>query len=80
MVAEAWDIESYLLGRAFPGINWRGMANTATICATLCAESWDAPELLMQRLYGSDDFFPDDPQNSYRPFQLTYHPRWLLPL
>ena len=23
MIAEAWDIESYLLGRAFPGINWR---------------------------------------------------------
>ena len=23
MIAEAWDIESYLLGRAFPGLNWR---------------------------------------------------------
>ena len=23
----------------------------------------------MQRLYGSDDLFPDDPRNSYRPFQ-----------
>ena len=24
---------------------------------------------LMQRLYGSDDLFPDDTENSYRPFQ-----------
>jgi glycogen operon protein len=23
MIAEAWDIESYLLGRSFPGLNWR---------------------------------------------------------
>jgi len=70
MIAEAWDIESYLLGRSFPGLNWRQWNGkyrddlrdfVRGVPGRLGA--------LMLRLYGSDDLFPDDPENSYRPFQ-----------
>ena len=37
LVAEAWDIGSYQLGRGFPGITWRsGTASSATTCAASC--------------------------------------------
>jgi glycogen operon protein len=78
MTAEAWDIESYLLGRAFPGLNWRqwnGMYRDDLRDFVRGVPGRVGP--LMQRLYGSDDIFPDDLENSYRPFQsvnfLTAH-------
>lgn len=71
MIAEPWDaVGAYELGRSFPGIAWlqwngrfrddvrrfvRGDANMVG--------------LLMQRLYGSDDLFPDDPLNAYHAYQ-----------
>jgi glycogen operon protein len=70
MIAEAWDIETYLLGRAFPGINWRqwnGKYRDDLRDFVRGVPGRVGP--LMQRLYGSDDLFPDDPVNSYRPFQ-----------
>ena len=70
MIAEAWDIESYLLGRAFPGINWRqwnGMYRDDL--RDFVRGVPGRVGALMQRLYGSDDLFPDDLENSYRPFQ-----------
>ncbi len=78
MTAEAWDIESYLLGRAFPGLNWRqwnGMYRDDL--RDFVRGVPGRVGALMQRLYGSDDIFPDDLENSYRPFQsvnfLTAH-------
>ena len=78
MTAEAWDIESYLLGRAFPGLNWRqwnGMYRDDL--RDFVRGVPGRVGALMQRLYGSDDLFPDDLENSYRPFQsvnfLTAH-------
>ena len=78
MTAEAWDIESYLLGRAFPGLNWRqwnGMYRDDL--RDFVRGVSGRVGALMQRLYGSDDLFPDDLENSYRPFQsvnfLTAH-------
>jgi isoamylase len=70
MTAEAWDIESYLLGRAFPGLNWRqwnGMYRDDL--RDFVRGVPGRVGALMQRLYGSDDIFPDDLENSYRPFQ-----------
>ena len=70
MVAEAWDIESYLLGRAFPGINWRQWnGKYRDDLRDFVRGVSGRVGALMQRLYGSDDLFPDDPENSYRPFQ-----------
>jgi len=70
MVAEAWDIESYLLGRAFPGVNWRqwnGKYRDDLRDFVRGVSGCVGP--LIQRLYGSDDLFPDDLENAYRPFQ-----------
>jgi isoamylase len=70
MVAEAWDIESYLLGRAFPGINWRQWnGQYRDDLRDFVRGVSGRVGALMQRLYGSDDLFPDDLENSYRPFQ-----------
>ena len=70
MVAEAWDIESYLLGRAFPGINWRQWNGIYRDDVRDFVRGVPGRVgALMQRLYGSDDLFPDDLENSYRPFQ-----------
>jgi isoamylase len=70
MVAEAWDIETYLLGRAFPGINWRQWnGKYRDDLRDFVRGVPGRVGALMQRLYGSDDLFPDDPDNSYRPFQ-----------
>jgi glycogen operon protein len=70
LIAEAWDIGSNLLGRAFPGINWRQWngkfrddVRDFVRGAPGCVGS------LMLRLYGSDDLFPDNLNDSYRPFQ-----------
>jgi isoamylase len=70
MVAEAWDIESYLLGRAFPGINWRQWnGKYRDDLRDFVRGVSGRVGALIQRLYGSDDLFPDDLENSYRPFQ-----------
>ncbi len=71
MIAEPWDSAgAYALGRAFPGTAWlqwngrfrddirrfvRGDAGTTSA--------------LMQRLYGSDDLFPDDVIDAYHAYQ-----------
>jgi isoamylase len=70
VIAEAWDIGSYLLGRSFPGLMWRQWngkyrddirafvkGDPGMVCALMC------------RLYGSDDLFPDGPVEVYRPYQ-----------
>lgn len=70
MIAEAWDIESYLLGRAFPGLNWRQWnGQYRDDLRDFVRGVSGRVGALMQRLYGSDDLFPDDPENSYHPFQ-----------
>jgi glycogen operon protein len=70
MIAEAWDIESYLLGRAFPGLNWRQWnGKYRDDIRDFVRGVSGRVGALMQRLYGSDDLFPDDLENSYRPFQ-----------
>ena len=70
MIAEAWDIESYLLGRAFPGINWRQWnGKYRDDLRDFVRGIPGRVGALMLRLYGSDDLFPDDVENSYRPFQ-----------
>jgi glycogen operon protein len=70
LIAEAWDLGSYLLGRLFPGVEWcqwndrfrddvrafvRGDPNTVAS--------------LMTRIYGSADHFPDGLPNTYHAFQ-----------
>ena len=70
LVAEAWDIGSYQLGRAFPGMAW--LQWNGKFRDDLRAFVRGDPgkvAALMQRLYGSNDLFPDGLHDTYRPHQ-----------
>jgi glycogen operon protein len=78
LVAEAWDIGAYLLGRSFPGLLWRQW--NGEFRDDMRAFVKGDPGMvgaLMTRLYGSDDLFPDRPGDVYHPWQsvnfLTAH-------
>jgi len=70
LIAEAWDIDSYLLGRSFPGLLWRQWNGKFRDDIRAFVKG-DAGMIgtLMQRLYGSDDLFPEGPVEVYRPYQ-----------
>lgn len=70
LVAEAWDIGSYQLGRAFPGLDWmqwNGQFRDDVRSFVKGDIGMVGP--LMQRLYGSNDLFPDKLYETYRPHQ-----------
>jgi glycogen operon protein len=70
LVAEAWDIAAYQLGRGFPGIGWLQWNGRFRddVRAFVRGEAGRIGAL-MQRLYGSDDLFPDSLQETCRPHQ-----------
>lgn len=70
LVAEAWDIGAYLLGRSFPGLIWRQWNGQFRDDLRAFVKG-DAGKVgaLMARLYGSDDIFPDRPGDVYHPYQ-----------
>ncbi len=78
LVAEAWDIGAYLLGRSFPGLTWRQWNGQFRDDLRAFVKG-DPGKVgaLMARLYGSDDLFPDRPGDVYHPYQsvnfLTAH-------
>ena len=70
LIAEAWDIDSYQLGRAFPGTTWLQWNGTfRDDIRAFVKGDWGRVPLLMRRLYGSDDLFPDTLADAYRPYQ-----------
>ncbi len=70
LVAEAWDIGSYLLGRSFPGLMWRQWnGKFRDDIRSFVKGDAGMVGALMRRLYGSDDLFPDGPVEVYRPYQ-----------
>jgi glycogen operon protein len=70
LVAEAWDIGSYLLGRSFPGLMWRQWnGKFRDDVRSFVKGDPGRVGALMQRLYGSDDLFPEGPVEVYRPYQ-----------
>ena len=70
LVAEAWDVGSYLLGRTFPGLQWRQWNGLFRDDVRSFVKG-DPGKVgaLMQHLYGSDDLFPEGPVEVYRPYQ-----------
>ncbi len=70
LIAEAWDISSYQLGRTFPGISWQQWNGKFRddIRRFVRGDS-GLVNALMQRLYGSDDLFPDSRMEAYHPYQ-----------
>ncbi len=70
LIAEAWDIAQYQLGRSFPGYTWLQWNGRFRDEIRRFVKSDDGMiGALMARLYGSDDLFPDTRTESYRPFQ-----------
>lgn len=70
LVAEAWDLGAYLLGRGFPGLMWRQWNGRYRDDVRGFLRGDDGlVAALMTRIYGSDDLFPDGPQDMYRPYQ-----------
>ena len=78
LIAEPWDAAgAYQLGRSFPGITWLQWNGRFRDDVRRFVES-DAGMVpaLMERLYGSDDLFPDDRMNAYHAYQsVNYHHR-----
>ena len=70
LIAEPWDAGAYQLGRRFPGLSWHQWngAFRDDIRRFVRGDPAMVP-ILMRRLYGSDDLFPDDRINAYRPSQ-----------
>ena len=71
LIAEPWDAAgAYQLGRTFPGVNWQQWNGRFRddVRRFVRGDSGMVPSL-MQRLYGSDDFFPDDRPNAYHAYQ-----------
>jgi glycogen operon protein len=70
LVAEAWDIGSYQLGRAFPGLDWmQWNGQFRDDMRSFVKSDTGMVAAAMQRLYGSDDLFPDNLYETYRPRQ-----------
>jgi isoamylase len=70
VIAEAWDTQTYQLGRSFPGIDWRQWNGQFRddVRAFVKGDS-GVVGAVMQRLYGSDWLFPDGLPDSHRPYQ-----------
>jgi glycogen operon protein len=70
LIAEAWDVSSYQLGRSFPGstwLQWNGMFRD-DVRSFVRGEPGKVGAL-MSRLYGSDDLFPDELDSAYHAYQ-----------
>jgi glycogen operon protein len=70
LIAEAWDLGSYELGRSFPGLSWLQWNGRFRDDVRSFVKSDDGMiAALMTRLYGSADLFPDDVGNAYHSYQ-----------
>jgi isoamylase len=70
LIAEPWDLETYQLGRSFPGQTWAQWNGRFRddIRSFLKGDNGRVGDL-MSRLYGSADIFPDSREDAYRPQQ-----------
>jgi glycogen operon protein len=70
LIAEAWDVTSYQLGRAFPGLTWLQWNGRFRdeVRSVVKSDAGLVP-VLMRRLYGSDDLFPGSAEDAYKPQQ-----------
>jgi isoamylase len=70
LIAEAWDVTSYQLGRSFPGLTWAQWNGQFRDDVRSFVKSDNGTVArLMTRLYGSDDLFPDRLDEAYHPYQ-----------
>lgn len=70
LIAEAWDVASYQLGRSFPGVAWLQWNGQFRDDARAFLKGDPGKvERLMTRLYGSDDLFSDQLADAYHAYQ-----------
>jgi isoamylase len=70
LIAEAWDLHSYQLGRAFPGIEWLQWNDRfRDEVRAFVRGDHDTASNLATRLYGSSDLFPDGVLDAYHAYQ-----------
>ncbi len=70
LIAEPWDMATSELGRRFPGMNWyqwNGRFRDDVRAFVRGDEGMLAP--FMNRIYGSDDLFPDALDTAYHAYQ-----------
>jgi glycogen operon protein len=70
LIAEAWDLATYELGRSFPGTSW--LQWNGKFRDDLRGFVRGDPGMVaaaMSRIYGSNDLFPDDLMNAYHASQ-----------
>jgi glycogen operon protein len=70
LIAEAWDLGSYQLGRRFPGVEWYQWNDRFRdeVRAYVRGDKGTVASL-MTRIYGSSDQFPDGLLDAYHAFQ-----------
>jgi isoamylase len=70
LIAEPWDTGAYQLGRGFPGITWLQWNGRFRddVRRFVKGDTGMVPDL-MRRVYGSDDFFPDNRADAYHAYQ-----------
>ncbi|MDF2971782.1 MAG: glycogen debranching enzyme GlgX [Microvirga sp.] len=70
LIAEAWDVASYQLGRLFPATTWlQWNGRFRDDVRSFVRGEPGYVERLMRRLCGSDDLFPDTLEDAYHAFQ-----------
>jgi isoamylase len=70
LIAEPWHWGGYQLGRSFPGDTWAQWNDQFRDCIRKFIKG--DPGMLgpvITRIYGSDDYFPDNLNGSYHPYQ-----------
>jgi isoamylase len=70
LIAEPWDLNTYQLGRAFPGKTWAQWNGRFRddVRSFMKGDDGRVGDL-MARLYGSTDLFPDSRDGAFRPQQ-----------
>lgn len=70
LIAEAWDLQSYQLGRRFPGVEWYQWNDRfRDDIRSFVRGDHGAVGGLMTRVYGSSDQFPDGLLDAYHAYQ-----------
>jgi glycogen operon protein len=71
LIAEPWDAAgAYQLGRVFPGITWlQWNGRFRDDVRRFIRGDSGTVENFLRRMYGSDDFFPDDRESAYHAYQ-----------
>jgi isoamylase len=83
LIAEPWDTGAYQLGRGFPGVTWLQWNGRFRddIRRFVKGDQGMVAEV-MRRIYGSDDFFPDNRADAYHAYQsvnyVTSHDGFML--